>query len=179
MGRGYINPPFPCTMVGCDFACSPRVKPRVTSSTVTSFQSLSRGTLVLLWYCLLTICCKIWFKHLSLWIEIKARALRLSLRWSKSHRIHHESGDFWHRIRFCVYTQRDESGAKNHRIHHESEHFECNQRSRYFESEYFQIRNLSLCKWFFLVNPKTFYSFYGLRVLISYILLASFSRCKN
>ena len=46
--------------------------------------------------------------------------------------------------------------------------------ARYFESEYFQIRNLLLCsRTGFSVNPKTFYGFYGLRVLISYILVIS------
>ena len=52
----------------------------------------------------------------------------------------------WRRIRFRVYTQMDESGTKNHRIHHESEYFEYDEKSGYFESEYFQVQNLLLCK---------------------------------
>ena len=38
------------------------------------------------------------------------------------------------RIRFCVYTQRDESGARNHWIYHESEYFECDEKAG---TEYF------------------------------------------
>ena len=37
-------------------------------------------------------------------------------------------------IRFCICTQRDESGARNHWIYHESEYFECDEKAG---TEYF------------------------------------------
>ena len=78
------------------------------------------------------------------------------------------------RIRFRVYRQRDESGAKNHRIHHESEYFESGYFEFDFDSNTFKS-GIFCCVNGFSVNPKTFYGFYGLCVLISYILLANFA----